>query len=232
MPPISNDDFSRGADPSPGVPPRGRRVGAWVPWETAEAVCRLSLRPDSHWRVFLSVLFTSSRYGGRDAHLGVEDLTRLTGLATRTVKGALSALLRRGFLRRTGRTRRLAVGPAAAERRRGGVGKQAAEPSSVARRSSQAAGTPPRPVKSGFTPKQRAVIDMVLAEAGELLGGDAGALVLPDEQAERLGLRTPTTYGQAYQGMMQLASPGQAAAFTRAVLALRRDERVQGRDLG
>ena len=42
-------------------------------------------------RSFLTVLLVSARYGGRDAHLGVEDLARMTGLATRTVKAALAA---------------------------------------------------------------------------------------------------------------------------------------------
>ena len=74
----------------------------------------------------------------------------------------------------------------------------------------------------------------VLAEASTLLGADAAALALPVEDAERLGLSPPVTYGMAYEQLRlrRVADPVPAhAQFVEAVLALHHDERVQGQDL-
>ena len=85
------------------------RVGAWLPWPVVETLLRLRLRPCSQWQVYLAVLLTSARYGGQDAKLGIDDLCDLTGLAPRTVKGAVSALCKSDFIVREGRARRLSV---------------------------------------------------------------------------------------------------------------------------
>jgi hypothetical protein len=82
---------------------RGNQPGVWFPWPELEAVCQLNLRPPSLWPVFLAVLGTSRRYGGRDARLEVGDLTRLTGLSRRTVQAALGKLMALGLVVRVDR---------------------------------------------------------------------------------------------------------------------------------
>ena len=72
--------------------------GAWLPWVVVEALLRLRLRPCSQWQVYLAVLLTSARYGGKDAKLGIDDICNLTGLSPRTVKGAVAALCKSGIL--------------------------------------------------------------------------------------------------------------------------------------
>jgi hypothetical protein len=52
-----------------------------------------------------------------------------------------------------------------------------------------------------------------------------------DAFAERLGLPAPVTYGEALDRVARSGEPAMARDYTRAVLALRRDERVQGREL-
>jgi hypothetical protein len=76
------------------------------------------------------------------------------------------------------------------------------------------------------------VIDDVLAEATELLGADAGRLTLPDAQAQHLNLPTGATYSDARAAVEASGDRRRARDFTRAVLALRRDQRVQGGELG
>ena len=218
---------------------RHRRIGAWLPWSVATALCRLELRTGSHWRVFLTVLLVSARYGGRDAHLGVEDLARMTGLATRTVKAALAALRARGLIERIGRTRRLSVPLLAGAQSTGvpvidrptrhhGRGSRRREPSRPEGEERE-----PDSEQSPFTGRQESVLAAVLAEASTLLGADAAALALPVEDAERLGLSPPVTYGMAYEQLRlrRAADPVRARAFVEAVLALHHDERVQGQDL-
>jgi hypothetical protein len=175
-------------------------------WPVVEAVLRLKLRPASRWRVFLAVLLVSARYGGRDARLGIDDLARLTGLAPRTVKAALTALRNGGLIVRVRRARLLRVPLLTIK-------------------------LPARPELSAFTRRQEVLIAAVLAEASDLLGSDAGNLTLPPDFAQQLGLRWPVTYGRAYARVKRSASRRIAAIFVGAVLALRRDERVQGRDL-
>ena len=181
-------------------------AGAWLSWSVVRALLRLNLRPASRWRVFLAVLLVSARYGGRDAWLGIDDIAALTGLSPRTVKAALAALRNSGLVVRVRRARLLSV-PLLAMK------------------------FPARPKLSAFTRRQEAVIAATLAEASNLLGSDAGALIMPPEYAERLGLRSPIAYGQAYERLKRSTSHRAAVIFVGAVLALHRDERVQGRDL-
>jgi hypothetical protein len=226
------------------------KAGAWLPWATAEAVCRLTLRPASCWRVFLAVLFTCIRYGGGDARLGVAELAEMTGLSLRTVKRALAMLLNMGILVRHGRYGRLHVVLAAAENTGGannlvppgavppagrGANKltpprcQVADTSPtciyVCINKNRVGDTPP------FTAKQQTVIADVLAEASALLGADAGQLPLSNAHAARLGLPTETTYAQALDLIAGSANSTQARDFTKAVLALRHDPRIQGTEL-
>jgi hypothetical protein len=182
------------------------RSGAWLTWPVVEAVLRLKLRQASRWRVFLAVLLVSARYGGRPARLGIDDLALLTGLAPRTVKGALSALRHGGLVLRARRARLLSV-PLLSTK------------------------LPSRTKRSIFTRRQEIVIAATLAEATKLVGSDAGALVMPVHCASQLGLRSPITYAQAYMRLKRSGSRAAAAIYVGAVLALRRDERVQGRGL-
>jgi hypothetical protein len=226
-------------------------VGAWVPWPLAERLCHLGLRTPSHWRVFLAVLLTAARYGGPEAYLVVADLVRLTGLGTRTVKGALARLVELGLLARTARCRRLRVtlgdgwghgGGADELAPRGGDAAPAGGADKLAPPRCRQACTSPTSFISScieegrgrgtFSRGQVEVIDDVLAEATELLGADAGRLTLPDAQARRLNLPTGATYSDARAAVEASGDRRRARDFTRAALALRQDQRVQGEELG
>ena len=73
----------------------------------------------------MAALLTSSRYGGRPARLGIANLSQMTGLSTRTVKRALSQLLRQGILVRRGRYGWLQISLGGAEAKAGGANKLA-----------------------------------------------------------------------------------------------------------
>jgi hypothetical protein len=214
--------------------------------------------------VLLAVLMTSARYGGREAWLGIDDLVRMTGLASRTVKAALGALIDRKLVTRVGRYRRLVINlgigvvaskggespasPFEASADEGGAHKIV--PPAGNRRGAdklapprcKLARTSPTSVylssknkeeyrRGTFTPKQDILISDVLTEASELLGSDAASLSLPDTVAASLGLTTPVTYAEAFVLVGRSGDRTKARDFTRAVLMLRRDERVQGQEL-
>ena len=90
-----------------------RGMGAWVPWDVAMDLCRLDLKPASSSKVFLAVAFTSLRYGGSPARLGVDDLAAMTDLSSRTVKKAMTVLITGGLLSRTARYKSIRVNFAA-----------------------------------------------------------------------------------------------------------------------
>jgi len=222
--------------------------GAWLPWPDVEILCKLSLRRGSHWRVFLTILLTSLRYGRQVARLGISDIARMTGLAPRTVKGALGALRQAGLVTRVGRYKSLKVSLAAGSGNSGGASKRAPRAGKPrATRGASLAAPPkgklacPSPTcfnvslnnKSNgshpFTPKQQALIADLFIEASELLGSDATCLSLTPHHLEQLGLCAPVTYGVAHDQIAKSGTPAQAGIFTRAVHALRHDERVQGR---
>jgi hypothetical protein len=226
-------------------------VGAWVPWPLAERLCRLGLRTPSHWRVFLAVLLTAARYGGREAYLTAADLARMTGLGTRTVKGALARLVGVGLLARTARYRRLRVTLGDGRGHGGGADKLAPPGGDPAPAGGADKLAPPRCRQGCTSPtsflsssvnevrgrgtlsrRQVEVIDDVLAEATELLGADASRLTLPDAQARRLNLPPGATYSDARAAVEASGDRRRARDFTRAVLALRQDQRVQGEELG
>jgi hypothetical protein len=83
----------------------------------------------------------------------------------------------------------------------------------------------------GFSAKQQHLITDLLAEATDLLGADAGQLTLPAPGAESLGLPAGTTFREAFQIIAAGDDRAAARDFTRLVLGLRRDERVQGQEL-
>jgi hypothetical protein len=198
----------------------------------------LDLRPPSVWRVFLAVLMTARRYGGCDAYLTGEDLVQMTGLTLRTVKAALAALTNSGVLVRPAARKHLRVNPPV-EADDGAPGHTQGA-SLSAPQGCKLAYTFPTSLDSfsseedrvsAFTRRQHDVIEDVLAEASELLGHDAGGLLLPDAQLDQLGLPPRTTIGEARAAIAALGDSRQARDFTQVVLALRRDPRVQGEDL-
>jgi hypothetical protein len=91
--------------------------GAWVPWDLALAIGRLSLKPPSRWQVFFAVLFPWCRYG--EAWLTIGQIGDRTGLHKRTAQAALSDLIAQGILKRVGRYGKLVVVPEAITTRAG-----------------------------------------------------------------------------------------------------------------
>jgi hypothetical protein len=176
--------------------------GSWLPRHVAERLARLDLRRPSSWRVFLAVLTTSARYGGRDALLGVDDLARMTGLGARTVKLALSELLAAGLVERVGRAGRLRA-PMLHER-------------------------PEAAVPPAFTARQRAAVTRALREASLLLGRDAGLIALDADQAAAVGLEAGVTLRDAQKLLEVTADRRRTMAFVGLVLGLRHGAAVAG----
>jgi hypothetical protein len=84
---------------------------------------------------------------------------------------------------------------------------------------------------TGLSPKQQAVINDIFAEASELLGADAADLQMAAKDTEQLRLPRGTTYQQAQAQIANSSKRTAARDFTRAVLALRDDPRIQGNEL-
>jgi hypothetical protein len=228
--------------------------GAWVLWPEVEALCRLKLKPSSHWQVLLTVYLTSQRYNGNDARLSVADIARMTGLAERTVKGAVTVLRRQKLLVRVGRYRRLKVDLPTATTKVGGADTVAppvreqtipgGADMSAPRKGNHVCPSPTslyvsssciREISSGesgtFSGAQQRVIDDVVAESFVLLGSDPMLLTISAWLMTKLGLESPITYADAYDQIVAANDRRGAGLFVRAVLALRQDERVQGREL-
>lgn len=227
--------------------------GAWIPWPLVEVLVRLHLRPASQSRVFLAILCTSCRYDMGDAKLTERKLAEMTKLKVRTVQAALRGLIGRGLVSRIGRFGVLRVNVLPAGSGVGGADtsappernsqqrRRADKPAPPTRR--QACASPTVSIvssnssngskvsKSTFSIKQLAVINDVLAEATELLGSDAGYLTLPELVAAGLGFDDTIAYHDAFTQIAQSDNRTLARDFTRAVLGLRTDERVQGVDL-
>ena len=195
----------------PSASDEGVRLSAAV----VRALPRLALSPPSRYRVFLAVLLAAARCReGSEARLSISDLAHLTSLAPRTVKAALADLRARGLVERIGRYRRLRI--------------LLPEPVvKVVPRSPTRRSTPES--SRTFTARQEALIVTVLAEASTLLDADARQLAM--RYPERVGLPGPVTYGAAYERLKGGAPATQLSAYVRAVLALIRDERIQGKEL-
>lgn len=229
---------------------RPKEFGAWLNWSEVEKLCRLKLRPASVWPVLLAVLLTSRRYGNQDARLGIEQLAELTGLSSRTVQRALTHLSQMGLVVRPERYRRLQITLAPAQKPAGGAKKLA--PPALEAISERGVNKVAPPIRQqadasptciyvsdiemmvdaavSFTPRQRKVISDVFAAVVEL-GNDPWQLTLAREHAARLKMPPNTTYMQAFVAIAQSGNRVGARDFVKAVLALRSDSRVQGREL-
>jgi hypothetical protein len=80
-----------------------------------------------------------------------------------------------------------------------------------------------------FTARQTALVKTVLAEASTLCGADAWQFHM--RHPERVGLPPQVTFGEAYERLRSGACATHLSAYVRAVLALIRDERIQGKEL-
>jgi hypothetical protein len=208
--------------------------------ELAESLVRLRLRPASRWNILLVVLFQWCRYGQKEAWLMVRQIAARTKLSERTVETALADLIKLGILRRVGRRGKLVVVPEALtigtgnnDPRRDDDGPHDRRHRDLPNGDPSRGPSRPAPVnreKAAFTPKQRKVIENCFAEASELLGEDARDLLLSDHVANKVGVQTPVTYGDAYT-LLDRGGCGPPYEFVAAVLELRNDERVQGREL-
>lgn len=221
-------------------------VGAWVPWEVAEAVMRLGLKPASHWQVFMAIVFTWCRYGQGEARLTVAGLAEQTGLGTRTVQAAITNLIERKLVARIGRYGRLCVTVPVGKNAPGSADipalpEQAPSPRrraimSALPKRTHACASPTVYMfsslvdvgKGSFTQKQRDLVADIFAEASGLLGSDVGGLVLDGRHAEALGLPAASTYSDAIQAVTRVEDKALTRDFVKAVIALRRDDRVQG----
>jgi len=226
--------------------------GAWVPWEIATRLPQMNLRPQSRWQVFLAVLMTWLRYGRTEAKLSIQDICRITGLSARTVKVSLGDLESCGLVRRVGRYKRLIivvdampeVASASPSVPHEGLTPESAGTmdESVAPACQPACCTFPiscevflARLDRGSTPfstKQMGVIRDLMRESAELLGGNPFGLRLKGKFSRQLGLPDDATYGEALNTVLTSGVSGQARKFVAAVLALRRDARVQGQELG
>lgn len=180
-----------------------KRIGAWMSWSVVEDLLRLRLRPCSQWQVFLTVLLVSARHGCRDAKLGIDDICRITGLAPRTVKGAISDLQKNGLIVRVGRARRLSV--------------PLLHDSTMATDHS-----------SPFTKRQDLAITSILSKIYQLRGIDGGALIIPEQYAIRLGLNSPINYALAYEILKFTGTRALAGIFVESLVALYNSESIQG----
>lgn len=193
-----------------------KRAGAWLPWSAVEVLLCLRLRPCSQWQVFLAVLLTSARHGGRDAKLGIDDLCDLTGLAPRTVKGAVSALQKSGFIVRVRRNYLLSV--------------PLLHHNAVVSSRSKATGLIGYH-RSPFTKKQNATITTILSKIYGLRGIDGLSLIISPEFAVRLGYNEPTSYAQAYEKLKSTGTRILAEIFVKSLVAMYNSENIQGQAL-
>ncbi len=224
---------------------RADEQGAWVTWELALALPKLAIRPPSRWKVFLAILFVWCRYGRNEAYLTIQQIAEGTCLSKRTVTAALKDLIAQGLVRRIGRCGKLAVNPAAIAagaigdeelRQRGNNNNSPhIRPEAGRTRDQLAQRTGPTlsDAEAGpsFTSKQVLVIERCFREATELLGFDCRNLTLSNATAMTLELRPTTTFGEAYDELHRQGQPRACRDFVAAVLGLRSDERVCGRDI-
>jgi len=232
----------------PASKPGSDYAGVWLSKHVADKLYRLKLRPPSVWPVLLAAVFTACRYGGKEAFLSVAGLTQMTGLSERTVKGALAALIAQGLVVRTRRCRHLQINLDIGSEQPEEVRKLAPpKPCPGAARGADKL-APPRDKltctsptsihssfkdisKGPFTPQQHQVVIDVLAESSGLFGGDVAQLTIPATDADRLCLPDTATYAEALAMVARTGNRTQARDLVRAVLALRRDPRVQGQEL-
>ncbi len=180
------------------------------------------------FQVLFTVLATQQRYGGKEARLTADNIAEMTGLSMATVKRALGKLTAANLLARPSRRGSLRVVFPTVR-----VNESTAPP--------RIPGTASRPNfkeiartgggEMGFTSKQQKLIDDVFMEASEILGSDARKLTIQTKAAEKLGLGSGVSFAEALTAVKQSGDKLTARNLVSAVLALRKDERVQGQDL-
>lgn len=199
------------------------RIGACSPWTAVRAIFQMRLPAGSRRQLFLAIMLSSACYGNRDARLGIADLAKLTGLAPRTIKTAVAALINAGLVVRVKRCRYLRVTLPVREDDDDNRHENHQQHQRVDQKRDRTSGI--------FTVRQLETILGVLADVSALSGADAGSLTLPATVAGRLGLAVGTTYAEAVELIGRSGTRKQAHVLTGAILGLRRDERVQGKDL-
>jgi len=85
-------------------------------------------------------------------------------------------------------------------------------------------------VRGCYTETGNLIAD-VFAEASELLGSNAQSCPCLMMMQIGLGVGRGTTYSQAYADIDSVGTPLQARDFTKAVIFLRHDPRVQGEEV-
>ena len=239
---------SNRADVTTGKPAT-LNTGAWVPWSMGMAAVRLNLRPASVAKVFWAVFLTWCRYGQKEARLEIATLAEMTGLGKRTAQAAISELIDRGLIVRVGRYGRFRVVLPPVDLSTGDPGNPIetetlpAVPGSAnklaSRKCTQACASPTVNMFSSlietsmeaFTAKQLAVVTDLAHEASELLGFDVGGLTVEEKHVKAIGIPSGSTYADALRQVATGKSRAMARDFTRAMLALRGDDRVQGAEL-
>jgi len=160
----------------------------------------------------MTVVLMWCRYGCKPVRLSVDDIVVRAGYSRRTVKRAITALIKLGLLRRAGRYKvfivevEMLVKTAGLELPDNATTVVAGGARKLAPPTCQQAGTSPTSIQVSlknrgnrgvFTAKQIATIQDVLQEASELLGSDAAALQIPKHFLTQLGLPEGTTYATA-----------------------------------
>jgi hypothetical protein len=221
---VSREELPR--HPGRRCTPSVHSPGVWFPQDVVERVSRLRLRPASVFQVLFVVLATQWRYGGNEARLTASKIAEMTGLGYATVKRALAALTSAKLLvrpRPRGCLRVVLDAP---------VNSETVAPVRTKQIDPHANVPSVEPLRRfGFTAKQQKLIDDVIVEASEILGSDALVLSVPTKIAERLGLKSDISYADALAAVKQSGDKLSARNLVSAVLALRNDDRVQGRDL-
>jgi DNA-binding Lrp family transcriptional regulator len=213
------------------------------------AAVHLNLRPASVAKVFWAVFLTWCRYGQKEARLEISTLAEMTGLGKRTAQAAISELLDRGLIVRVGRYSRFRIVLPQVDLSTGDRGNPIETETSSAvpgsanklahRTRSQACASPTVNMfssliensREAFTAKQLAVVTDVAHEASELLGHDVGGLTVNEKYITAFGITSASTYADALRRVVAEKSPVMARDFTKAMLALRDDDRVQGVEL-
>ena len=211
-----------------------RREGAFIPKEMLESW--ETLRVDgSTWNVLIAIALQQYRYGGNEAKITQPTVAKRTERSLSTVKRSVQKLCDIGLLEKLGRGRwrliRVNTVTPICKRNTKRKGVNTVTPSKGHRvdtyptllfsllknKSNEAA-------LSVFTPKQRRLISDLISEISELLGHDA--LGLPTKRGDR-----NISFREWGQEIVRASDKIGARNFVKALLLLRKDERVVGTEL-